>query len=86
LEIILKKVTRNFKVYKIVAISFSTLLIVVSMLKFFNSLDWGNMNKAGLLITSTIIFIINANQHFKIKTNLENKIWLIRLLNRVEKE
>lgn len=85
LEIVLKKVTRNFNIYRIVAIIFSTLLIVVSMLKYFDSIDHFNMNKAGIVILSAISFLLLAINHYKVKVNLENKIWLLRLLDRIEK-
>ena len=74
LEIVLKKVTRNFKIYRIVAILFSTLLIVVSMLKYFDSIDHFNMNNVGLIILSSFSFVLIEISYFNLKINLENKI------------
>ena len=85
LEILLKKTNKYFKIYKIIAIVFSIILIVFSMLKYFDSLNWGNMNKAGLFILFTIYFLLTAFRYFKTKAYLENKIWLYGLLDRIEK-
>ena len=85
LEIVLKKVTRNFKIFTIAAILFSTLLIVVSMLKYFDSIDHFNMNNAGIVILSSFSFLLLTISHYKVKVNLENKIWLLRLLDQIEK-
>jgi len=85
LEKLLKKVNRYFMVYKIAAILFSTLLIVVSILKFFESIDHFNMNKSGLVILFTLVFLLTAFRYHKVKVNLESKIWLLKFLERIEK-
>jgi len=86
LKIILKKVTRSFKIFRFGAIFFVTILIVFSMLKYFDYIGNWNMNKSGLYILFTLVFLVNAFQTYFVKINLENKIWLLELLNRIEKE
>ena len=85
LEILLKKVNRFFKFYKISAIICSVTLIVFSILKYFDYINHLNMNKSGLFILFTIVFLITAFNYQKVKVSLENKIWLLKLLDRIEK-
>lgn len=86
LENILKKVTRNFKFYNAMSITFSAILIIFSIAKYFNIIEFGDLNKAGLIILFTIVFLTNTLRFYKIKVNLENKIYLLGLLNRIEKK
>jgi hypothetical protein len=85
LEIILRKVTRSFKFYNLVSITFSGILILASILTYFKVIDFVNMNKAGLVIFFTMVFIINTFRYYKVKTNLEIKIYLLSLLERFDK-
>ena len=85
LEILLKKINRSFKFYKIGAIICSAILILFSILKYFDTITYFNMNKSGLFILLTIVFLITAFNYQKVKVNLENKIWLLKLLDRIEK-
>jgi len=87
---ILKKVTKTFKYSVALAIPFSVFSIVFSVLTllinngFFN---WNfNLNNGGLLVLFTIVFLVNTYQNYKIKVNLENKIYLLKLLNSIHME
>ena len=84
LEKILNRVSKSFIFYKIGAIIFVSLLWIVSFLTYFR---WSglnlDLNKAGLLIICTLPFVTNTFWFFKLKVNLENKIYLLRLLDRI---
>ena len=87
---ILKMVTKTFKYSVALAIPFSVFSIVFSVLTilinngFFN---WNfNLNNGGLLVLFTIVFLVNTYQNYKIKVNLENKIYLLKLLNSINME
>jgi len=84
LEKILKRVSKSFIFYKICTIIFISILWIVSSLTFFR---WSglhlDLNKAGLLIICTLPFVTNTFWFFKQKVNLENKIYLLRLLVRM---
>ena len=87
LEKILKRVSKSFVFYKICTIFFISLLWIVSFLTFF---IWSglhlNLNKAGLFIICTLPFVTNTFWFFKLKVNVENKIYLLRLLERMNGE
>lgn len=81
----LKKITRIFNFYRIITISYTTLLVLVSMLKYFDSLSWGNMNKSGLFILFAVVFLLTTFRYYKLKVNLEYKIYLLALIKQIEK-
>ena len=83
LDRLLKKTTKLFKFNIIVSIPLSALLTIFSMLKFFDFIDFGNMNKAGLAILFTVVFLTNTYRSYKVKVNLENKIYLLGLLDKI---
>ena len=84
LERILKKVKRIFVFNNIASIISSTILIIFSLLKYFDIISFGSMDKAGLLILFTIVFLINTYRYYRVKVNLENKIYLLKLLERLD--
>jgi len=90
LDGVLKKVTRAFKFYYIIAMISAGFLIVISVLHIAdadNSLNWNiNLNKAGLVILFTIVFLLNAYRYYRIKVSIENKIYLQKLLNIIDNE
>jgi len=83
LDRLLKKTTKLFKFNIILSIPLSALVTIFSMLKFFDFIDFGNMNKAGLAILFTVGSLTNTYRSYKIKVNLENKIYLLGLLDKI---
>ncbi|HZK97123.1 MAG TPA: hypothetical protein VFC67_23180 [Prolixibacteraceae bacterium] len=90
LEQILKSVTRTFKYSIAIAIPFSVILIVFSVLTILINngfLNWNlKLNNGGLMVLFTIVFLINTYRNYKIKVNLENKIYLLKLLKKINME
>ena|ERR1035437_1697208 len=86
LEKISKRVSSTFKFYKVVSIVLTTLMIVLSLVTILNDQknDFVNMNKIGLFLFLSISFLINTFRYYKLKVNLENKIYLIKLWDRVD--
>ena len=84
LVMILKRVSRSFIFSKIISIVFIAFLWIVSFITYFKISGFHlDMNKAGLLIICTLPLFINTFHFYKIKVNLENKIYLMRLLERM---
>ena len=90
LEQILKRVTRTFKFSIVMAIPSSVILIVFSVITILIndwSLNWNfNLNNGGLMVLFTVVFLVNTYRNYKIKVNLENKIYLLKLLNSINTE
>ena len=83
---LLKKITKYFKINVFVSIALSAIMIIFSIFVFFEFIDSGSMDKAGLAILFTVVFLTNLYSSYKVKTNLENKIYLLELLSKVEKD
>src|ERR1035437_5767920 len=84
LEKILKRVSRSFMFSKIISIVLIVFLWIISFITYFKmSESHIDMNKAGLLIICSLPLIINTYHFYKVKVNLENKIYLMRLLERI---
>jgi len=83
LDRLLKKTTNLFKYNIIVSIPLSAFLTIFSMLKLFDFIDFGNMNIAGIAILFTVVSLTNTYRSYKIKVNLENKIYLLGLLDKI---
>ena len=90
LEQILKRVTSVFKISIVMAIPSSIILIGLSVLTILMNngfLNWNfNLNNGGLLVLFTVVFLVNTYRNYKIKVNLENKIYLLKLLNSIHME
>jgi len=69
-----------FKFYMVGAIILAGILLVISLLKTFKMLNNLDLNNGGLMILFTIVFGLNAFAYYKVKVNLENKIYLLKLL------
>lgn len=82
----LKNINRFYQIYKVLSITFSALLIFISVPKYFNLIDLVDMNKAGLMILFTLLFMIETYWYYKLKVNLENKIYLLKLLEIIDKK
>jgi len=87
---VLRSVTKTFKYSIAFAIPFSFFSIVFSVLTILINngfLKWNiNLNNGGLMVLFTIVFLVNSYQNYKIKVNLENKIYLLKLLNSIHME
>jgi len=83
LEKNLKTNTLFFKFYLIGAIILSGFLFVVSFLKSFQMLENFDLNNGALLIIFAIVFGLNTMAYYKVKVNLENKIYLLKLLKSI---
>jgi len=81
---VLKKVILGFQVYRVLSIVISAALAAVSLLKYFDSIDSVNLNKAGIFIIMTIVFLVQTSTLYKVKVNLENKIYLLDLLKKMD--
>ena len=82
----LKNINRFYQIYKVLSITFSAFLIFISVPKYFNLIDLVDMNKAGLMILFTLVFMIETYRYYKLKINLENKIYLLKLLEIIDKK
>ena len=85
-DILLKLATRSFKFNITVSIQISGFVTIFSMLKLFDFIDFGNMNKAGLVILFTTGFLINTYRSYKVIVNLENKIYLFKLTDKLDRK
>ena len=84
LEKILKRVSKSFIFSKIISIVLMSILWILSSITFFKMCESHiDMNKSGLLIISSLPFITNTFHFFKLKVNLEDKIYLLKLLKRI---
>jgi len=86
LERPLKKITRQFKGYKILSIVSSTFLIAISMLNFLDIIALGKMSQIAPFIVITLSTQTSTYTFYKLKVNLENKIYLLGLLDKIETE
>jgi hypothetical protein len=84
LERNLKTNTLYFKFYMVGAIILAGILFVISLLKTFKMLENLDLNNGGLMILFTIVFGLNAFAYYKVKVNLENKIYLLKLLKSID--
>lgn len=73
-----------FKIYRVGAIILVGFLFVISLLKTFKMLDNLDLNNSGLMILFTIVFGIYTFAYYKVKVNLENKIYLLKLLKSID--
>jgi hypothetical protein len=73
-----------FKIYLIGTIILSGLLFAVSFLKSFEMLNSIDLNKYVLFIIFVIVFEINTLAYYKLKVKYENKIYLLKLLNKFD--
>ena len=87
---VLRSVTKTFKYSIALAIPLTVFSIVFSVLTILINngfLKWNiNLNNGGLMVLFTIVFLVNSYQNYKIKVNLENKIYLLKLLNSIHME
>ena len=75
-----KKIKSNFRYFNILSLIFSGLFFIAALLKVFNLIDFVDFNKFGLIFMFTITSLTSTFRYYKIKVNLENKIYLLKLL------
>lgn len=80
----LKKIGVYFKLYLIDAILLTAILFFISLLKTFKMPENLDLNNGGLMILFTIVFGLNAFAYYKFRVNLENKIYLLKLLKNID--
>jgi len=89
LEILLKKATKSFKAFRIISIIFSVILFVFFVLAISDIGTFGhirmNINLLAVIL-SIMAMMITSFRNYKIKVNLENKIYLLELLDKIEKQ
>lgn len=86
LEILLVKASKNYKAYKILSIVSSILLLVFLLLMVLGVYKFGkmtmNMNLLAIIVM-TVSIRTSAHTFYKIKVNLENKIFLLKLASKL---
>jgi len=85
LEKILKRVSGMFRFNYIMSIVLLGLLWVLSFLTFLEIIDSEHLRKSAVFIIVMTPFVVNAYKAYKVKVNLEYKIYLLRLLEKIEK-
>jgi len=89
LEILLKKATKQFKGYRFVSIVISAILFTAMLLAIFNVWKFGSIKmNINLLAIFTFLssMIRSLYSFYKIKVNLEHKIFLLGILEKIEKK
>lgn len=84
LEILLAKVSKNYRAFKIlsiVSVTFLILLITLSLLDVWKLTI--NFNLLGLIVMTLSIFK-STHIYFKVKVYLENKLFLLKILERID--
>lgn len=85
LKKLLKKVTKYYKVHVVLSILLSGFILLFILLQYLE-ISHKEMNNAGLLILFTIIYLVGFYRYYKIKVNLEHKIYLLGLRNRIDSD
>ena len=80
----LKRATKLFNYFRMIAIPLSVILFVFSVFKVVNMLDFVNLNYSAVLIIVTLSFILHTFLNYRVKLKIENKIYLLKLLGRIE--
>ena len=80
-----KKVTRYYNLQLVMSVLLSGIFLIIFFLNFLEILH-KDLNKAGLLILFIITYLLGFYRYFKVKVNLEHKIYLLGLRNRIDDE
>lgn len=80
-----KKVTRYYNVQLVMSVVLSGIFVIVFFLNFFEIIH-KDMNKAGLLMLFIITYLLGFYRYYKVKVNLEHKIYLLSLRNKIDHE
>jgi hypothetical protein len=84
LEQNLKMATKIFNYSRMIAIPLSVILFFISIFKIVKMMDFINLNNSAVLIILTITLSINTFLNYRDKLKIENKIYLLKLLARIE--
>lgn len=79
LEKALTKVSRDFKTFYFISIIMTIIIVPISLIKYFDSIDLINMDKIGLALLSTFGIMFTTYRYYKVKVNLEFKIFLLKI-------
>jgi hypothetical protein len=82
LKKVLKKATIYFKYHYYFSVVMSGFIMIIQLLQFLE-ITHKDMNKAGLAIGFTILFLLFTLRYYKVKVNLEHKIYLLGLRERL---
>jgi len=80
-----KKVTRYYNVQLVMSVVLSGIFVIVFFLNFFEIIH-KDLNKAGLLMLFIITYLLGFYRYYKVKVNLEHKIYLLSLRNKIDHE
>lgn len=83
LKKILKKARLTYKIHFYFSSVMSGFILIIQLLNFFEIIH-KDFNKAGLAIGFTILFLFFTLRYYKVKVNLEHKIYLIGLKNKID--
>lgn len=78
LEKALKKISRNFKTFYFISILMTLIIVPISLLKYFELMDFINMDKIGLALLSSFGIMFTTYRYYKLKVNIEFKIFLLK--------
>ena len=84
LEQNLKQATKLFYYSKMIAIPLTVILFVFSIFKVVNVLDVINLNNGAVLIILTLSLLLSTFLNYREKMKIENNIYLLKLLGRIE--
>lgn len=85
LETLLKKAARFLIICSILTIISTVFLIVVSFGSFYAKNEVMDVEKLRFLLFSEYLFVSGTIKYQKLKRSLENKIYLLELLSKIEK-
>jgi hypothetical protein len=81
---LLKKVKRDYKFNAVIAILIAAVLIVFIILKFSDLILTLDLNRVALFLLIAIASFFNTFRIYKLKVNLEHKVYLLQLLEKME--
>lgn len=82
LEPALKKVMREYKICRVIAVVFSVILIFAVLVKMLDLFDFVDLNRLGMLVVFTIMFLNQSYHQHRVSVGLENKMFLIKVLKK----
>jgi len=85
LESLRKKINKDYKFNSYITAAIAVTLMVFSILRYFDFINFIDMNKAGIYILFLFMFATNAFKLYGIKVKLENHMFLLKLLEKIEK-
>ena len=77
---------RWFSFMRIISMFLLFIVYVLSLITVLEIFKFVNLNAYALLVICTLPNLMNAYRFYQIKVNLENKIYLLRLLGKINHE